>query len=102
MIDTLIVASNAGEAEALRQMIENANSGFKVCEILLSVKEARLWLTSNKVPQLIFCDIELKDGLGFEIFQGNPAVPVIYFTTYDAYALEAFENNGIDYLIKPI
>lgn len=102
MIDTLIIASNASEAEVLKQMIENANSGFKVSEILLSVRETKIWLTGNKGPHLIFCDIELKDGLGFEIFGGAPAAPVIYFTSYDAYALEAFENSGIDYLIKPI
>jgi two-component system response regulator LytT len=102
MIDTLIIASNALEAEVLKHMIENANSGFKVTDILLSVREAKIWLASNKVVHLIFCDIELRDGLGFEIFQGIPAAPVIYFTTYDAYALEAFENSGIDYLIKPV
>ncbi|WP_138481463.1 LytR/AlgR family response regulator transcription factor [Dyadobacter bucti] len=102
MIDTLIIANDAREAEVLKQMIENANSSFKVAEILSSVREAKIWLTSNNVVHLIFCDIELRDGLGFEIFQGVPAAPVIYFTTYDGYALEAFENSGIDYLIKPI
>jgi two-component system response regulator LytT len=102
MIDTLIIASSASEAAVLTQMIENANSGFKVTEVLLSVRQAKIWLANNKGPHLIFCDIELKDGLGFEIFQGIAAAPVIYFTTYNAHALEAFENGGIDYLIKPI
>lgn len=103
MTDVLIIDDDLQEAGQLKQMIEQTGTGFKVCAIVHSVMDARLWLMKNKMPQLIFCDIQLAAGPGFDIFEDFPiAAPVIFCTSYHEYALEAFENNGIDYLIKPI
>jgi two-component system response regulator LytT len=66
----------------------------------MSVKEAQDWFASNPVPDLVFSDIQLGDGLSFEIFSSQ-YVLVIFCTAYDEYALDAFNANGIDYLLKP-
>ncbi|EHQ26100.1 LytR/AlgR family response regulator transcription factor [Mucilaginibacter paludis] len=69
---------------------------------LRSVKEGVAYFKSNDAPDLIFSDIQLGDGLSFEIFVSEQvAVPVIFCTAYDEYALDAFKANGIDYILKP-
>jgi two-component system response regulator LytT len=69
---------------------------------LHSVKEAVVYLKSNPSPDLIFSDIQLGDGLSFEIFiEITVSAPVIFCTAYDEYALDAFKANGIDYILKP-
>jgi len=69
---------------------------------LRSVKESIGYFKSAGAPDLIFSDIQLGDGLSFEIFVAQPmSVPVIFCTAYDEYALDAFKANGIDYILKP-
>jgi two-component system response regulator LytT len=69
---------------------------------LRSVKEGIAYFKTADAPELIFSDIQLGDGLSFEIFVAEPvAVPVIFCTAYDEYALDAFKANGIDYILKP-
>ena len=69
---------------------------------LRSVKEAIAYFKKAEAPDLIFSDIQLGDGLSFEIFVEAPiTVPVIFCTAYDEYALDAFKANGIDYILKP-
>jgi two-component system response regulator LytT len=69
---------------------------------LRSVKEGITYLKNNDAPDLIFSDIQLGDGLSFEIFVNEPvSVPIIFCTAYDEYALDAFKTNGIDYILKP-
>jgi two-component system response regulator LytT len=69
---------------------------------LRSVKEGIAYFKKNETPDLIFSDIQLGDGLSFEIFVSQPiSVPVIFCTAYDEYALDAFKANGIDYILKP-
>ncbi len=69
---------------------------------LYSVKQAISFLKSQPAPDLIFSDIQLGDGLSFEIFAAIPiTVPVIFCTAYDEYAVNAFKANGIDYILKP-
>lgn len=71
-----------------------------VCDTVRSTVE---WLGKNKPPDLIFFDIQLGDGLCFEVFEkAKPECPVIFTTAYDQYALKAFKVNSIDYLLKPI
>ncbi|QRQ99452.1 LytR/AlgR family response regulator transcription factor [Dyadobacter sandarakinus] len=101
MIDVLIIESNVELAIKLQQTIEKTGE-FAVSKLLHSVADARDWLNIGPSPQLIFCDIVLPDGLGFDIFRNtNLSVPVIFCTSDHAYAIRAFENNGIDYLLKP-
>ncbi|MCR8560893.1 LytTR family DNA-binding domain-containing protein [Mucilaginibacter sp. BJC16-A38] len=67
-----------------------------------SVKEGIAYFREADAPDLIFSDIQLGDGLSFEIFVSGPVtVPVIFCTAYDEYALDAFKANGIDYILKP-
>jgi len=71
--------------------------------MLHSVEEALTWFHNNQHPDLIFLDIQLSDGLSFEIFEQIDIKSAVIFTTaYDEYALRAFKLNSIDYLLKPI
>src|ERR1700748_727971 len=66
------------------------------------VKEGIAYFKKADAPDLIFSDIQLGDGLSFEIFVAEPvSAPVIFCTAYDEYALDAFKANGIDYILKP-
>ena len=77
--------------------------GVQVNEMLHSVEESIEWFQENEHPDLIFLDIQLSDGLSFEIFETVQISSAIIFTTaYDEYALKAFKLNSIDYLLKPI
>lgn len=87
-------------AEDLKETIILADSTVEVVATLKSVKEGKAWFRSHPKPDLIFSDIQLGDGLSFEILS-NLNVPVIFCTAYDEYALNAFKANGIDYLLKP-
>lgn len=76
---------------------------FQVLVVLNSVKKATAWLKENKHPDIIFMDIKLRDGNCFEIFDKVKIESKIVFTTaFDEYALNAFNYNSIDYLLKPI
>jgi two-component system response regulator LytT len=101
MTSVLVIEDEIKTARLIKSLIE-ADDDFTVAEIVPSVKGALAWLSANS-PGLIFSDIQLADGLSFEIFrQANIHVPVIFCTAFDEYAINAFEANGIDYLLKPI
>lgn len=90
-------------AKELNFKISQVAPDIKVLEILQGVKIARRWLMENAEPDIIFADIQLTDGLSFEIFeQYELSCPIIFTTAYDEYAIKAFKVNGIDYLLKPI
>ncbi|MEO1434351.1 MAG: LytTR family DNA-binding domain-containing protein [Bacteroidota bacterium] len=89
-------------ADALEQALLHADADIRIQAKLRSVQEALDYFSEANLPDLFFSDIQLTDGLSFEIFQQlQSAVPVIFCTAYDDYALEAFRQNGIDYLLKP-
>ena len=70
---------------------------------LESIRAAVRWFENNPQPDLLFMDIQLADGLSFEIFQQTTVTaPVIFTTAYDEYALKAFKVNSVDYLLKPV
>lgn len=72
-------------------------------ENLDTVSKAVRWFGENPAPDLIFCDIQLADGISFEIFEKvKVTTPVIFTTAFDQYAIRAFQVNAIDYLLKPI
>lgn len=90
-------------SERLIQLIKDIRSDATVLTTLKSVEAAVLWLNANPHPDLVISDIQLLDGLSFEIFeQVNIKCPVIFTTAYDEYALKAFDVNSIHYLLKPI
>jgi len=86
----------------LAETILKAAPEAQITATLRSVKEAIAWFKNNESPDLIFSDIQLGDGLSFEIFKSiSSTTPVIFCTAYDEYALNAFKVYGIDYILKP-
>ena len=99
----LIIEDEIMAAERLEEMVQKAIPGVEMLGILDSISSAVKWFSANDHPDLAFFDIQLADGLSFEIFeQTKVSCPVIFTTAYDEYALKAFKVNSIDYLLKPI
>lgn len=97
----LIIEDEKPSARRLQRMLSHL--GLDVNQMLHSVEEAIDWFSTNEHPDLIFLDIQLSDGLSFEIFDSVEISSSIIFTTaFDEYALQAFKLNSIDYLLKPI
>ncbi|WP_299053050.1 LytTR family DNA-binding domain-containing protein [uncultured Polaribacter sp.] len=100
-MNVLIIEDEKPAARRLNRMLGALN--IEVQQMLHSVEESLSWLQNNKHPDLIFLDIQLSDGLSFEIFEEIEVKSAIIFTTaYDEYALKAFKLNSIDYLLKPL
>lgn len=98
---TIIIEDEKPAARRLNRLL--ADLDVEVSIMLHSVEEAIDWFQNNAHPDLIFLDIQLSDGLSFEIFDVIEVSSAIIFTTaYDEYALQAFKLNSIDYLLKPI
>jgi two-component system response regulator LytT len=98
---TIIIEDEKPAARLLQRKLEKLN--IQVGVMLHSVEEALDWFSKNEHPDLIFLDIQLSDGLSFEIFEKVEIKSAVIFTTaYDEYALRAFKLNSIDYLLKPI
>lgn len=99
----VIIEDEKPAAQKLQKAIIKCNGNIEVAAILNSTKDATAWLRENPLPELIFMDIELSDGLSFKIFdEVTITCPVIFTTAYDEYWQEAFEHNSIDYLLKPV
>lgn len=100
-MNVIIIEDERPSARRLNRMLEK--QGIAVSEMLHSVEESIAWFMENEHPDLIFLDIQLSDGLSFEIFDEVAVKSAIIFTTaFDEYALQAFKLNSIDYLLKPI
>ena len=100
-MNVVIIEDEKPAARRLNRMISAL--GIEAQQMLHSVEESLNWLQNNPHPDLIFLDIQLSDGLSFEIFEEIEVKSAIIFTTaYDEYALKAFKLNSIDYLLKPI
>jgi len=100
-MNVLIIEDEKPSARRLQRMLKSLN--VEAHTMLHSVEESINWFQNNKHPDLIFLDIQLSDGLSFEIFETIEIKSAIIFTTaYDEYALQAFKLNSIDYLLKPI
>ncbi len=98
---TILIEDEKPAARLLQRKLEKIN--IKVAAMLHSVEESIAWFQNNEHPDLIFLDIQLSDGLSFEIFEKVTIKSAVIFTTaYDEYALKAFKLNSIDYLLKPI
>lgn len=99
----IIIEDEQRTALRLQKLISELEPDMEVVAILDSIESSINWLTSNPQPDLIFQDIHLADGSGFEIYRTiKTDAPVIFTTAYDQYAIEAFRLNSIDYLLKPI
>src|SRR5258706_3083858 len=99
----IIIEDEKPAAEKLLKAIQKADGSIEVSAVLTNVKDAVAWLKQNPMPDLLFMDIELSDGLSFKIFDAiSINSPVIFCTAFDEYWQEAFEHNSIDYLLKPV
>ncbi|SEB53090.1 DNA-binding response regulator, LytR/AlgR family [Tenacibaculum sp. MAR_2009_124] len=100
-MNIIVIEDEKPAARRLQRML--AALDLEVTKMLHSVEESINWFQQNTHPDLIFLDIQLSDGLSFEIFEEVQVKSAIIFTTaYDEYALKAFKLNSIDYLLKPI
>lgn len=100
-MNVIIIEDEKPAARLLQRKLQKLN--IEAQTMLHSVEESLEWFGNNPHPELIFLDIQLSDGLSFEIFENIPIKSAIIFTTaYDEYALRAFKLNSIDYLLKPI
>jgi DNA-binding LytR/AlgR family response regulator len=99
----LIIEDENLVAQELNGKIKSLADDVDVIQILPSLKTARKWFMSNAEPDLIFMDIQLSDGVSFELFETYQLnCPVVFTTAYDEYAIRAFKVNGVDYLLKPV
>ncbi|MEP6616483.1 MAG: LytTR family DNA-binding domain-containing protein [Ginsengibacter sp.] len=103
MINTVIIEDEKCAQEKLLNLLAEVSDEVNVIGILGSVKESIDYFKTSLPIDLIFCDVQLEDGLSFDIFaEIHIKIPVIFTTGFDKFLLYAFENNGIDYLLKPI
>lgn len=103
MIKAVIIEDEQLIAKELANKIAEVADDITIVEMLPSLKTARKWFMQNAEPDLLFMDIQLSDGVSFELFDHfTLKCPVIFTTAYDEYAIRAFKVNGIDYLLKPI
>lgn len=100
----LIIEDEPLVANDLKSAISRLEPTAQVLDVVGSVTLANTWLATHPQPDLILSDIQLSDGVSFEIFEQNTHLtcPIIFTTAYDVYAIRAFKLNSIDYLLKPI
>ncbi|MFT3738067.1 MAG: LytTR family DNA-binding domain-containing protein [Breznakibacter sp.] len=102
MLRVAIVEDERLTADDLADTLRRVDSDIEIVAILSTVEQAGAFFKGGTSVDLVFSDIQLPDGLSFDIYRNiPPPAPIIFCTAYDNYALEAFEANGIDYLLKP-
>lgn len=103
MIKAVIIEDEQLIARELANKIAVVADDIEIVEMLPSLKTAKKWFMQHAEPDLLFMDIQLSDGVSFELFDHfRLSCPVIFTTAYDEYAIRAFKVNGIDYLLKPV
>jgi DNA-binding LytR/AlgR family response regulator len=99
----VIVEDEALAAEKMGNLLKKVTPEVQILATIESVEEAVEWFSQNPAPDLVFMDIQLDDGISFEIFDAiKLEIPVIFTTAYNEYAIRAFKVNSVDYLLKPI
>ncbi|MFY0600171.1 MAG: response regulator transcription factor [Cyclobacteriaceae bacterium] len=99
----LIIEDEAPAFRRLQKLLEEIDPDIEIIDVLDSVEDSVKWLKNHNSPDLIFSDIQLSDGISFEIFEQTQIdKPVVFTTAFDEYMLKAFRVNSIDYLLKPI
>lgn len=102
-MNVLIIEDEFRAANQLQNMLRKCGFKYNLLEIIDTVEDAVQWFQTNEMPNLVFMDIQLADGLSFEIFQKvEVEAPIIFTTAFDQYAIQAFKVNSVDYLLKPI
>ncbi len=101
----LIVEDEIMAAKNLERRLLQVDPSISIIAVIESIEEGRRWFSDpdHPMPELIFSDIQLADGLSFDLFKDwHITIPIIFTTAYDQYAIEAFQLNSINYLLKPI
>ncbi|MCD4695595.1 MAG: LytTR family DNA-binding domain-containing protein [Bacteroidales bacterium] len=102
-MNVLIIEDEPFAQQELIRLIKEVDTSLHIERCIDSIEESVLYLSSKPEIDLIFMDIQLSDGLSFEIFNKTEVIPPVIFTTaYDEYAIKAFKVNSIDYLLKPV
>ncbi len=102
-MNILLIEDELPAARQLTKLLTKQVPGCNILETLDSVQGAVRWLRNFPAPDLMFMDIQIADGLSFDIFrQVTVPAPVIFTTAFDQYAVQAFKVNALDYLLKPI
>ncbi|HEU4608622.1 MAG TPA: LytTR family DNA-binding domain-containing protein [Chitinophagaceae bacterium] len=103
MIRVLIIEDEAKAARELALLLHYIDSDIQIVATLDAVEQAIEWFSNNEQPDLIFSDIQLADGLCFDLYnQVTVESPVIFCTAFDEYMMEAFDTHAVSYLLKPI
>lgn len=99
----LIIEDEPLVAKDLENLLKRIDVTITIDGTLSSVDAAKKWLTNHKLPDIILSDIQLSDGVSFDIYENlSVTCPIIFTTAFDDYAIRAFKLNSIDYLLKPI
>jgi len=99
----LIIEDEEPAFKRLQKMLKEIEPGHILLNQIVSVSSAVKWFKENDSPDLVISDIQLSDGISFDIFkQVNITCPIIFTTAFDQYAIDAFKLNSIDYLLKPV
>jgi DNA-binding LytR/AlgR family response regulator len=102
-MNIIIIEDEIKAAKSLAGMITEIRPDAKILAQLQSIERTVAYFAENEQPDLIFMDVQLADGICFDIFKAvKITCPVIFCTAFDEYSLEAFKANGIDYVVKPI
>jgi len=102
-MNVLIIEDEAPAFRRLQRVLEEIDPQISILDVLDSVEKSVKWFKNNPHPDLILMDIQLADGVSFNIFKEvEISSPIIFTTAYDEYAIRAFKVNSIDYLLKPI
>lgn len=99
----LIIEDESAASSQLKFLLNQLNISCEILAIIETVEEAIKWFTTNESPDLIFSDIQLADGISFEIYeQVKINAPIIFITAFDEFAIRAFKLNSVDYILKPL
>jgi len=103
MIKVLIIEDEPFAQNEMKRLLTNSPFDIEFLKCIDSIEDAIAYFNTNEQPDLVFFDIQLSDGISFEIFNKvKVTAPVIFTTAYNEYAIQAFKVNSIDYLLKPI
>ena len=103
MIKAILIEDERIIAEEFKRIVAKVSEETEIVKIFSTVQESIEYLSQNEAPDLIFSDVQLSDGSSFDIFNKvNIKSPVVFVTAYDNFIVNAFEHNGIDYLLKPV
>ncbi len=102
-MEVLIIEDEQAACLNMRRLLSQIDPTITILDSLDSVTESVNWFRNHQAPDLVFMDIQLADGTSFHLFECiDIEAPIIFTTAYDAYAIEAFKVNSIDYILKPI